>query len=228
MRINADFQQRAAVHAAQAAWLPSPMAGVSRRMLHREGEEKARATTIVRYEAGSHFKGHSHPGGEEFLVLEGTFQDEYGDYPAGTYVRNPPGSFHTPRSDEGCTLFVKLWQFDPHDRTPTQVNTEKLARVPDARRPGVAVSPLFRDRREDVRMEVWAAHTLIHLDLPLGGEFLVLEGGFSEGSEIFTPQSWLRLPRASALTVRTGSRGTKLWVKLGQVLDGPVNIEAGL
>ena len=39
---------------------------------------------------------HVHGGGEEFLVLEGVFQDEHGDFPAGSYVRNPPQSHHTP------------------------------------------------------------------------------------------------------------------------------------
>ena len=61
--------------------------------------------------------GAGHGGGEEFLVLEGVFQDEHGDYPAGSYVRNPPTTRHTPGSEPGCVIFVKLWQFDPGDRT---------------------------------------------------------------------------------------------------------------
>ena len=92
------------------------MPGVERRMLDRIGDEIARTTTIVRYAANSHFLEHCHTGGEEFIVLEGIFQDENGDYPAGTYVRNPPTTNHSPRSDKGCTIFVKLWQFDMQDR----------------------------------------------------------------------------------------------------------------
>ncbi len=84
------------------------MSGVERKMLDRVGDEVARATSIVRYAPNSHFSAHAHGGGEEFLVLEGVFSDEHGDYPPGTYVRNPVGSCHTPRSDGGCTLFVKL------------------------------------------------------------------------------------------------------------------------
>ena len=49
--------------------------------------------------------------------MDGVFQDEHGDYPAGSYIRNPPTSRHTPGSSAGCTIFVKLWQFDPADRT---------------------------------------------------------------------------------------------------------------
>ena len=95
MRLNADFSARAAFHAARIPWVPSPMAGVERRMLDRIGEEVARATSIVRYAPDSHFSAHRHGGGEEFLVLEGVFQDEHGDYPAGYYIRNPPTSAHT-------------------------------------------------------------------------------------------------------------------------------------
>src|SRR5436190_9322101 len=107
MRINADFTKRASVHAGAADWVQSPMPGVERRMLDRIGDEVARATTIVRYAPGAQFSPHVHAGGEEFLVLEGAFQDEHGDYPAGAYVRNPPQSFHRPGTRVGATILVK-------------------------------------------------------------------------------------------------------------------------
>ncbi len=108
-----QFDQREAVETATLPWAASPLAGVDRRMLDREGGEVARATSIVRYAPGSHFERHVHGGGEEILVLEGTFSDERGDHPAGSYLRNPPGSAHAPFSVDGCLLLVKLWQFGP-------------------------------------------------------------------------------------------------------------------
>ena len=157
MRLNADFDQRAVVHAADEPWIASPMPGVERRMLDRLGDEVARATSIVRYAPGSMFSAHTHTGGEEFLVLEGTFQDEHGDYPAGTYVRNPPGTSHTPGSQDGCTIFVKLWQFDLADRTHVRIDTNKARYLPDPDRAGVEVLPLFHDARETtLEQQVWA------------------------------------------------------------------------
>ena len=82
---------------------------VERRMLDRIGEEVARTTSVVRYAPQSRFSPHTHGGGGEFLVLDGVFQDEHGDFP----IRNPPTSSHTSGSAPGCTIFVKLWQFDP-------------------------------------------------------------------------------------------------------------------
>jgi quercetin dioxygenase-like cupin family protein len=221
MKLNADMNHKAVVHAAQLDWLASPIAGVERRLLHRLGDEVAQATSLVRYAPGSQFGAHTHSGGEEFLVLEGVFQDEHGDYPAGSYVRNPPQSRHIPGSAKGCTIFVKLWQFDPQDRSHVIVNTELMARVADAQRLGVLVSPLFKDLHEDVRLEEWAPNTLIKLPLPKGGEFLVLQGDFIESGESFAQQSWLRLPPGSHLSAQTGENSAKVWVKLHHLRDMP-------
>ena len=156
MELNADFSQRVVVHAARLDWTSSPIAGVERRMLDRIGNEVARATSIVRYAPASHFSAHTHGGGEEFIVLDGVFQDEHGDYPVGSYIRNPPTSRHTPGSAPGCTIFVKLWQFDPKDRTQLRINTAMMPYVPAVGRPGVEVMPLFHSEHEDVRLERWA------------------------------------------------------------------------
>ena len=221
MELNADFSQRVAVHAASIAWTPSPMPGVDRRMLDRLGEEVARATTIVRYAPESAFSAHVHTGGEEFIVLDGVFQDEHGDFPAGSYIRNPPQSRHTPRSAPGCTIFVKLWQFDLADRTHVRVDTNKMAFVNDAERDGVAVMPLFQDDNEDVRLERWQPGAAVTLAAPGGMELLVLDGTFEEGGESFAKQSWLRLPKASNCLAKAGPDGARVWIKRGHLARQP-------
>jgi hypothetical protein len=218
MELNADFSQRVAVHAAQLPWVASPIVGVDRWMLDRIGDQVARATSIVRYAPASRFLAHTHGGGEEFLVVDGTFQDEHGDYPAGSYVRNPPTSRHTPGSAPGCVLFVKLWQFDLEDRTPVHRDARALAYTPLRDRPDVEIAALFHDNREDVRMERWRPHVPVALDLPGGGEFFVLEGTFNEANEGFAPLSWLRLPPGAQLRAAAGKDGCTLWVKTGHLL----------
>lgn len=221
MELNADFRRRAVVHAARLDWVASPMPGVDRRMLDRIGGEVARATSIVRYAPESRFSAHTHSGGEEFLVLEGVFQDEHGDYPAGTYVRNPPQSKHTPGSEPGCTILVKLWQFAPDDPTFARIDTGKMAFVAPAGRAGVEVMPLFSDGREDVSLERWKAGAEISLDAPGGMEVFALEGGFAEGGEDFTPQSWLRLPKGAQTIATAGPEGAKLWIKRDHLAEDP-------
>ena len=203
-------------------WVASPMAGVDRRMLDRLGGEVARATTIVRYAPDSHFSPHVHTGGEEYLVLEGVFQDEHGDFPVGSYVRNPPESSHTPGSKPGCVIFVKLWQFDMADRTPVRIDTNTIPFEADSARAGVEVMPLFQDANEDVRLERWQANTSVSIEAPNGIEFLVLDGTFEEGGETFREQSWLRLPKGSRTTVATGPNGARVWVKRDHLAHRPM------
>lgn len=221
MEINADFDRRALVHSADEPWVASPMAGVERRMLDRIGAEVARATSVVRYAPGSAFSPHTHGGGEEFLVLDGVFQDEHGDYPAGTYVRNPPTSRHTPGSAPGCVILVKLWQFDPADRTPVRIETAGEAGAPAADRPGLSILPLFEDARESVRIESWTAGSRQRLDGHGGVELFVLDGGFREAGARLKPGSWLRLPPSAPLEAEAGPKGARLWVKTGHLREAP-------
>lgn len=213
MDLNSDFTKRVLVHSDELDWVASPMAGVDRRMLDRIGGEVARATTIVRYAKDSHFSAHTHTGGEEFIVLDGVFQDEHGDFPAGSYVRNPPTSSHTPGSDEGCVIFVKLWQFDPDDRTQVMIDMNKNTSIPARDRDGVAVLPLFQDANETVSVEDWEPGANVSIDLPEGGEFLVLSGEFTQDGEELRKHSWLRLPEGANLTAIAGAEGAKVWIK---------------
>lgn len=214
MELNSDFTKRALVHSEQIDWAASPMAGVERRMLDRIGGEVARATTIVRFAPGSAFSPHVHTGGEEFIVLDGVFQDEHGDFPAGTYVRNPPTSSHTPGSEEGCTIFVKLWQFDKDDRTQFRKSMADELGVSEN---GVARAELHRDDREvvsylSVEPEVDLVHTASG-----GIEILILDGGLVGGGVSLGKGAWLRLPDGEEFRATAGQEGAKLWMKTGHL-----------
>ena len=207
MELNADFDQRVLVHSQDIPWKASPMPGVDRRMLDRIGDEVARATSIVRYAPGSRFSAHTHTGGEEFIVLDGVFQDEHGDYPAGTYVRNPPTTSHTPGARDGCTIFVKLWQFDPDDRTQFRKDMDA----------GTPVNILHQDDRELVRFVTLAAGEGF-AETPQGGaEILMISGQATEGGDTLSTGSWLRLPDGAAIDMAAGAQGATFWIKTGHL-----------
>lgn len=221
MQVNADFSQLAIKQPTDADWVASPMPGVDRCMLDRLGHDGARATSIVSYVPGSQFSPHVHHGGEEFLVLEGTFQDEHGDYPVGTYVRNPPTSRHTPGAADGCVIFVKLGQFDLSDRSYARIDTAKIGRVADPQRPGVMVSPLFADHREEVQFEDCQQGSEFIMQAAGGVELLVVRGRLTLQSsddkqplpteELFV-NGWLRIPPGEAVMVKV-TEAASLWVK---------------
>lgn len=213
MEINADFNQRVVVHFTDMIWQPSPITGIRRKLYDRIGDEVARATTLVEYAPGSKFPAHTHTGGEEFIVLKGVFQDEHGDFPAGSYVRNPPQSSHFPGSGPGCLIFVKLWQFDITDRTHLRLDMNKLKTESLSDRPGVSIIPLYRDARENVRLEVWDPGTQVTIKATGGAELLVLDGSFEQGGNDFQYLSWLRTPIGSYLNATTGPTGARVWIK---------------
>ncbi|MEO0882966.1 MAG: cupin domain-containing protein [Pseudomonadota bacterium] len=212
MRINADFDKRVVVHSDQLEWLQSPMKGVMRRPLDRVGDEVARATTIVRYDPGSHFSPHVHTGGEEFIVLDGVFQDEHGDFPVGSYIRNPPGSSHTPGSEPGCTIFVKLWQFEPDDQIHIRIRLDEAETASNEN--GVSRRPLFKNEIEDVALYTLEPGAQLTRDTPGGAELLVVEGQISERDDVLKARDWLRVPLQSRISAVAGEGGATIWMKM--------------
>ena len=216
MDLHADLNQRALLNSNALPWLPSPMAGVERRLLDRCGGEVARATSIVRYAPGSRFERHVHGGGEEILVLEGVFSDELGDYPSGTYLCNPSGSSHAPFSAPGCTILVKLQQMHPADQQRVVLNTRSGIWRPGLVN-GLEVLPLHAFGSEHVALVRWAPGTSFQPHgHPGGEEILVLEGVFQDNHGTYPAGSWLRNPPGSAHT-HWSEAGCTIWVKTGHL-----------
>ncbi len=216
MHLHSDLQQRVALDTASLPWMASPVAGVERRLLDRCGGEVARATSIVRYAPGSRFEPHNHGGGEEILVLEGIFADELGEYPAGTYLRNPAGSSHAPFSPNGCTLLVKLQQMHPADQQRQVVPTNEATWRPGLV-PGLDVMPLHSFGSENVALVRWqpGTHFPAH-GHPGGEEILVLSGVFQDEQGAYPAGSWLRNPPGS-LHQPWSEVGCTIWVKIGHL-----------
>ena len=217
VKIRADFSQPAALLAEDHEWIQSPEIGVDRIMLDRIGGEVARATSIVRYAPGSSFARHEHALGEEFLVLAGVFSDEHGHYPAGTYVRNPPGSGHSPYSEDGCTILVKLRQFDERDLTPVVIETDVSPAWKNATTPGLQVLELYEFGREHVQMLRLQARNALNLYSGPGGlEILLVRGSATRDQQALSANTWLRLPEGAELDLRAID-DVLLWVKTGHL-----------
>lgn len=93
-------------------WRPGLVPGL--RVLSLDEFEGAH-TALVQWQPGTRFQYHRHYGGEEIFVMEGVFQDEHGDYPAGTWLRSPHLSAHVPFSEPGCLIYVKVGHLPPAD-----------------------------------------------------------------------------------------------------------------
>ena len=216
MELHADLNQRAVLDSNALDWTPSPLPGVERRLLDRRGGDVARATSIVRYAPGSCFERHTHGGGEEILVLEGTFSDEHGDYGAGTYLRNPVGSSHAPFSIGGCTILVKLQQMHQSDQQRLVIDTTQSVWLPGLVS-GLEVLPLHAYGSEHVALVRWAPGTMFQPHgHPSGEEILVLTGVFQDEHGTYSAGSWLRNPPASVHRPWSDA-GCTIWVKTGHL-----------
>jgi anti-sigma factor ChrR (cupin superfamily) len=215
--IRTDWADRCTVAVHDLPWVSSPASGVERKLLERDGGELARATSVVRYAPGSSFDTHVHGLGEEILVLEGIFSDEFGDYGPGTYLRNPPGSSHAPFSRTGCTLFVKLRYFDLRDDQRVVIDTQTAA----WRRglvPGLQVMPLHNFESQHTALVRRAPQTYFSPHRHYGGEeILVLEGTFSDEHGDYPALSWLRSPHLSEHKPFS-KEGCLILVKVGHLL----------
>jgi anti-sigma factor ChrR (cupin superfamily) len=218
MRLNANFNERVVIRPDDYDWVASPMPGVERMMLDRIGDEVARATSLVRYAPNSVFSRHVHGGGEEFFVLEGEFGDEHDTYPAGTYVRNPVGTAHSPRvGADGCLIFVKLHQFEQDDQQQFALDTTKLEFQPGAA-DGIEVLPLHEFGTERVMLLRWAPNTAIGPHAHRRGEeVFVIEGAFFDDDGEYPAGTWIRSPHGSAHAPFTRDQGALVYVKAGHL-----------
>jgi anti-sigma factor ChrR (cupin superfamily) len=213
--INGDLSIRAIANTAQMAWASSPSGTVWRKRVHLVGPpESGQVTSVVRYEPKSRFPTHDHPEGEEILVLDGVFSDEGGNWPAGTYLLNPEGFRHTPYSEPGCLLFVKLRQFPGRDRRHVVVDTNDLEWQPTAI-PGVAQKMLYQQRgfHDTMRLERWDPQTdRGTITYERGVEIFVLEGMFADDSGAYAAGCWMRLPQGADHHPRSAD-GCALYIK---------------
>jgi anti-sigma factor ChrR (cupin superfamily) len=216
MKLNADLGKPAVSLPQDANWTPSPMQGVERRLLDRDGDEVARATSVVRYAPKSRFPKHQHEAGEEFFVLQGVFSDENGDFPAGTYVRNPPGTSHAPKSDRGCDILVKLRQFDSDDLESVVIDTN-TAVWRETVITGFFELPLHRHKSE----QVWLVRLTPGASMPAleragGEELFVIAGGLEEGANEFRIGAWIRNPPGIS-PKRRSEQGCVFYLKTGHL-----------
>jgi anti-sigma factor ChrR (cupin superfamily) len=213
--LNMDFSKAVCLLPEDQCWIKSPIDGITRITLEREAKESGHTTSFVKFEPGCCFTPHQHPHGEEIYVLEGLFSDEYGDYPAGTYIRNPPGSYHQPFTKEGCTLFVKLEQFQKDDvkhvvlRPPEQHWQAGIGKL--------KVLPLHTHKTESTALVFWPANEVFQPHTHWGGEeILVLKGMFIDEYGEYPKGSWIRSPHMSKHFPRVEEE-TLILVKVGHL-----------
>lgn len=210
-----DRSLRVIIRTQEIPWIDSPSSNVKRKPLEREKAESGQVTSVVEYKPGASFKAHHHPMGEEIFVLSGEFADENGRYPAGTYLRNPPGSSHTPFSQKGCTLFVKLNQFSKDDSQQITLNTQNSDWLQG--HGSLKVMPLHQHLNNSTALVLWPKGAQFQPHSHWGGEeIFVLDGIFQDEFGNYPKHTWIRSPHLSTHNPFS-NEGCTILVKTGHM-----------
>ena len=225
MQLHADLTLPADVNSDKLEWVPSPAAGVHRKMIERDGAEQARCTSRVTYAPGSVFPPHGHPFGEEILVLSGTFHDEHGSYPAGTFMRNAHGETHAPGSVPGCELLVKLRHLTAERAAaPALAPAGRLVVDTGATNPGWRPLPALAGSLRGLWLGGAGSEASWLLEASPGASFQLPHAAdtLPAGEELYALATglWARRPPGTRDTY-TAPTGGRFFAKTGHLAPGP-------
>ena len=237
MLVNADFSKIAIVMPQHHQWIKSPGGEVERVMLDRIGAESARATSLVKYLPHTVFPQHQHPNGEEILVLSGVFtENSTTHYPAGWYLRSPHNSSHTPSSEQGALIFVKLRQMDLAETELVRIDTNDTANWQNV--DNRFICQLFQSEQEHTYLEKLEPEQMLVYPIAQGIEILVTSGTLNftdadNNNTVLEKNAWIRIPphvtqskinspNATA-NFQAGANGASLYIKTNHLIAAAAN-----
>ena len=196
MELNLDLTKIVVIDTPTQNWIEFPNEGFQ--MIQLDGNrETEHITSIISYNPGSNNQNFNQIHGEEIFVLSGTYIDESGEHPAGTYLRIPPGSTYRPYKQTGCTLFVKINQFKSGDNQKVIIKTNEQQWLQG--HGNLKVMPLHHFKTEGTALVKWPRNEKFVRHSHYGGEeILVLSGKFIDEHGSYPKLTWIRSNHLSA------------------------------
>ena len=216
MPSNSDLTQRVVINSGQLDWQEDAATGVRLKPLTRDAHDPSQRTDIIEYPAGARLDEIT-LGDAEILVLNGHLEDEFGDYPPGSYLMIPRARSGKLTSATGCNLFIKS---GPEVAGNTQ---DRLVLRPCDRVwhpglvPGLRVLSLCEFEGTHTALVEWAPGTRFQYHRHYGGEeIFVMEGVFQDDYGEYPSGTWLRSPHLSA-HIPFSENGCLIFVKVGHL-----------
>lgn len=92
-------------------WQPGAIPGIEMKPLYQQMGFPEKVW-IERWQANTALSNMVESEVKEIFVIEGTWSDELGSYPAGSWLRYSPNCHYSPSSETGCMVYVKTYPRD--------------------------------------------------------------------------------------------------------------------
>lgn len=185
--MNSDYEKRALIDTNTIPWQETKTKNVFKKVLSIKGKEE---TSFIKLNEGSYLTQIKKINSVEIFVLEGSYINEYGEYPKGTYLRLPKENEALVKSDEGCTIFRKTNFFTDTQEIIIDTNNTKWLQGQG----NLEVKPLH----EQTALVKWPKDEKFIPHQHWGGEeIVVLQGTFIDEHGEYPKNTWIRSPHLS-------------------------------
>lgn len=200
---NADFSVPVVVETKELIWPVTLTAGIRQKCFEMVERNISRLTTLAQFPVGFTFNKFGHKGGVEFFVLAGVFSDTDGNYSSGYYVRNPMGTYNKPFTNNGCTVLIKLGQFQHLDQKRVVINTRNSEiNWRAVGEPGVSRLNLHQFSEEEVNLYQIRSECWVTFNYKTHGlEVFVCQGAIIIKNNHYATCTWLRYPSGSRVRI---------------------------
>jgi len=219
--VNADANKVAFMDTRTMEWSDTEWQGIQRKVLEFVNHAKmGRETSILKFLPGASLPTTSWDERLDFFVIDGSCSDEHGNYGKHTFVRQPPGTRHTLRSESGCTLYAK-WRIPiKNDSTRILIDAQSAKWMEFPHR-GADVLHLYPNKDGIETGRIGHVHTNRQLpshDHSIGEETLVLEGVLKDEYASYEAGTWFRMPCGKPHAPYTQDQRCKMLIREGDLV----------
>ena len=185
--MNSDYEKRALIDTNTIQWQETQVKNVFKKILAIKDKEE---TSFIKLKEGSVLNQEQKINSVEIFVLEGTYINEYGKYPQGTYLRLPLENEALVKSDKGCVIFRKTNFFTDNEKLIIDTNASAWLQGQG----NLEVKPLHNQ----TALVKWPKNERFIPHKHWGGEeVVVLHGVFIDEYGEYPKGSWIRSPHLS-------------------------------
>ena len=221
VEVNADANKVAFMDTRTMAWEATQWSGVQRKVLEFVNHPRmGRETSILKLEPGTSLPTTTWAERLDFFVIEGSCSDEHGSYGKHTFVRQPPGTTHSLRSQEGGSLYMK-WRVPIKEDTTRIVIDALAATWMEFPHRGADVLHLYPNKDGIETGRIGHVHTNRKLpshDHSIGEETFVIEGVLKDQFASYEAGTWFRMPCGVAHAPYTEEQRCKMLIREGDLV----------